>query len=210
MTTKKTPKKSVKPPVKQARKPAPKKTASTPKKPVNKAHSKTPKKIEKRPVETSKKPSNILIKCLNWFAYILCIFFIVCYGIIFAFQVAQNNDSTLFGYSLYRVNSGSMEPTLEIGDEIIVQKTDDYQVGDVVSYLVDGKNTVTHRIVSIENDIIVTKGDANGVSDDPVHRENVIGKYVGKAKFLNFVLSNKVPILAFLGILFVFIFILKK
>lgn len=210
MTTKKTPKKSVKTPAKLARKPTPKKLASTPKKPMNKAHSKTPKKVDKRPVETSKKPSEIIVKCLNWFAYILCIFFIVCYGIIFAFQIAQNNNSTLFGYSLYRVNSGSMEPTLEIGDEIIIQKTDDYQVGDIVSYLVDGKNTVTHRIISIEDDIIVAKGDANDVPDDPVHRENIIGKYVGKAKLLDFVLSNKVPILAFLGILFVFLFILKK
>ena len=47
---------------------------------------------------------------------------------------ASGNSFSLFGFSFFRVQSGSMEPTLQIGDVIMVQKTsaNDIHKGDIV------------------------------------------------------------------------------
>ena len=171
---------------------------------------KTSKKQKSITKSSEKTSSNLPIKILNILAYALGISFIICYILIFAFQIAQNNSATLFGFSLFRVGSGSMEPTLNIGDEIIVQNSEDYNVGDIITYSVGGGNYVTHRIVSKDQDVIVTKGDANNVEDDPIHTSDIIGKFTTKAHLLNFVISYKIPIIAIFGVLILVIFFLKK
>ena len=70
------------------------------------------------------------------------------------------------------VVSNSMHPYLEVNDLIIVKKTDDYEVGDVVVYD-DGNVLIVHRIVEIDDYIFVAKGDANN-SNDRAYSVNLI------------------------------------
>lgn len=68
------------------------------------------------------------------------------------------------GAGSYAVVSGSMEPTFETGSLVYVVETDDYAVGDVVTF--SRENTVvTHRIVGVTHAGFVTKGDANAAAD---------------------------------------------
>ena len=67
------------------------------------------------------------------------------------------------GYSTYYVASGSMSPTLDVGDVVYVTDGDP-KVGDIVVLSVDGQ-LVTHRIVGVEDGRFITKGDANEYSD---------------------------------------------
>jgi len=99
----------------------------------------------------------------------------------------QGETPSLFGYQVYVVQTGSMDPTLPIGSAILVkQLTDDYQlkVGDVITYN-HNDSVITHRIVETvtgEDGILryQTKGDNPENSPDPwtVAREDVRGVMV--------------------------------
>lgn len=68
------------------------------------------------------------------------------------------------GYGTAVVVSNSMYPYLEVNDLIIVKKTNDYEVGDVIVYD-EGSVLVVHRLVEIDDQVFVAKGDANNSND---------------------------------------------
>lgn len=83
------------------------------------------------------------------------------------------------------VSSGSMRPTLDVGDVVIIAKVPANVVepGDIIQFRRPEKVTVMHRVVEIQeiegNIVFITKGDANSQPDtDPVIPENVVGKAV--------------------------------
>lgn len=76
------------------------------------------------------------------------------------------------------VEGTSMEPTLQSGDLVIVIKRvslRDIEVGDIVVYR-RGGTLIIHRVIRIEGDTLITKGDNNWLPDPPVKFQSVIGK----------------------------------
>ena len=61
-----------------------------------------------------------------------------------------------FGVGAAVVLSGSMEPELSVGDLLFVAERDTYEVEDVVVYQ-DGGMAVTHRIIAINENEVITK-----------------------------------------------------
>ena len=95
------------------------------------------------------------------------------------FSKISGNVPSAFGYQLYVVVSPSMEPQIEVGDVILSKEYDGeaLKVGDVVTYLgktgdMSGK-MITHEIVRIDGDEIVTKGTANQTEDPPISKSDV-------------------------------------
>ncbi len=94
----------------------------------------------------------------------------------------------LFGYEIYTVMSGSMEPTYHVGSLIYVKKVDagTLEKGDVVTFMADEDTVVTHRIDEVVTETsedgtetlkFRTKGDANDTADGKlVHYKNVLGR----------------------------------
>lgn len=96
-------------------------------------------------------------------------------------KVFKQDVATIAGYSMLEVVSGSMEPTIHVGDMIIINTKDtNYEVDDIVTFYDVNGAFVTHRIKSIENDMMVTKGDYNDSYDEPLPLESIVGKYVFK------------------------------
>jgi len=62
------------------------------------------------------------------------------------------------------VSSWSMEPTLHVGDIVVVVGSESYSVGDIVVYE-SPSGLIVHRIVLIAGNTYVTKGDANPYPD---------------------------------------------
>ncbi len=103
-------------------------------------------------------------------------------------------------YNLYLVRSGSMEPAIRVGDLIITGPVDgplsrELAPGTVITYEYK-KETVTHRIDSIDGAAITTRGDA--VEDpDPwtVEMSSIRGVYMFKIPYVgyltNFVQTKK-------------------
>ena len=83
----------------------------------------------------------------------------------------------IFGYSVFTVSTGSMEPTISQNDIVIVKKTNDIKVNDIVTYEKDG-NYITHRVISMSDDTLVTKGDANNTNDISIPRTSLVGKVI--------------------------------
>jgi signal peptidase len=94
-------------------------------------------------------------------------------------------------YHLYVVRSESMEPTINMGDMIVSGPlggpfSHGIKPGAIVSYLT-GKNLVTHRVLSFDGQMLVTKGDAVEDPDpQPVGTSQVMGLYLFKIPKLGY------------------------
>ena len=77
------------------------------------------------------------------------------------------------------VQSGSMEPTLYKNDLVFAKKVgeDELQTGDIVVFRRDGIKYV-HRLISCENGVFITQGDANTIADAPITFDDIEGKVV--------------------------------
>ncbi len=82
-----------------------------------------------------------------------------------------------FGVGAAVVLTGSMEPTLNVNDLVVVKTADDYEIGDIVVFQ-QGNDLIIHRIIdkNVEEKRIVTKGDANNVDDGSIPLSAVKGK----------------------------------
>lgn len=91
----------------------------------------------------------------------------------------------IFQIKLAIILSGSMKPTLKINDIIIIKPSNNFKVGDIVIYEEeDSKISIAHRIIKINEDTIITKGDANNTEDKPVLKSKVKKIYVGKISYI--------------------------
>lgn len=102
---------------------------------------------------------------------------------------------SIAGYTLFRITTGSMEPTYPVDTLILVKKADPsrIQTGDVISFYssdpaLDGAVN-THRVTGVQTDgthwSYKTKGDANNVEDAYGTSETaLIGKVTGSSLFL--------------------------
>ncbi len=101
----------------------------------------------------------------------------------------------LFGFQMFVVKSGSMEPEIKTGSLVIDRTSTDYRIKDVITFKVsDSKETVTHRIIDENIKDGVTsyqvKGDANATPDpDPVLKTNVVGKVLFSIPFLGYLIA---------------------
>lgn len=107
----------------------------------------------------------------------------------------SGNAPSFFGYTIYRVSSGSMEPELMVGDVIIDKNVDDpleLEVGDVITFEGTGELDgyyVTHKVIKAPYDDgtgykLQTQGVANEIADEPIPVERVKGIFVCKVPFL--------------------------
>ena len=107
---------------------------------------------------------------------------------------------------LYIVTSGSMEPSLNVGDIVYVKDcgASKVNIGDVINFhREDEKYTVTHRCVDIiekgNETFFKTKGDANEENDTSlVSEKDLIGKIPYK-KIFGHTLYAKLPRLGYLS-----------
>lgn len=104
---------------------------------------------------------------------------------------SEDKVVSFLGYSLYQVQTGSMEPTLPVGTIILtkeVNEKENLQEGTIVTFRWDN-DVVTHRIIErVEENGQVkykTKGDNKNNSIDPelLIPENIIAEFVFKIPF---------------------------
>lgn len=98
----------------------------------------------------------------------------------------------LLGMKSFAVLSGSMEPKIPVGSIVFVDEVESatLQTGDVITYNLSGSTMVTHRVVEVdvENQSIITKGDANEVEDGaPVSFSQVVGKMKMHVPYLGYI-----------------------
>ena len=153
----------------------------------------------------------ILQKILEYLSKILIFELIVLCILAFISTVVLHKDYVnIGGYTFFIVASGSMSGTVDVNDMVIVKITDNFQVGDIVTYQADGY-FVTHRIISINKDQIITKGDSNNTEDDPIGRDKIIGKVVAIFPFMAiFEILGAIILISIIVVVFNFETIFRK
>ena len=100
----------------------------------------------------------------------------LCIYTFFAIDIMKKDYVNVFGYTYFTVSTGSMSGTIEVNDIIFVKITDKANVGDVITFKNKKDEVITHRVIQKLSDTYITQGDVNNVADDPVPKEDVIGK----------------------------------
>ena len=108
------------------------------------------------------------------------------------------------------VVTGSMEPTINIKEMIIIKEQKNYKIGDIVTYTDDNQNLVTHRIVSKTGSTVITRGDNNTVNDKPITINRIEGKVYYHSSVLGEIVLYWVKPILFLSISFLFLGIIKS
>lgn len=113
---------------------------------------------------------------------------ILCSYVLMMFAVTAPR---LVGIESYVVLSGSMEPSIPVGSVIYSAKSDNIDVGDVISFRYSPDYpTITHRIIGKDGDNWITKGDANeSVDMVTVSEEMCSGKMILKINLLGYILD---------------------
>ena len=83
-------------------------------------------------------------------------------------------------YHMYIVLSDSMKPAFAAGDLIVTAPASSViKDGSIVAFQQDG-HIITHRVVAITADGVITRGDNNDVSDAPALTSQIQGIYLLK------------------------------
>ena len=125
--------------------------------------------------------SKVFKKICNIFLDIL----IVVFGVILLItiyndvqvKVLNKSYADFFGYSTFEVQTGSMRPTINVNDLIIVKKDDSPKIRDIITYK-KGREFITHRVVEAYKETYVTRGDANNTKDEAIKKDQIVGKVV--------------------------------
>lgn len=114
---------------------------------------------------------------INLIIFILGIIAILAIWTSIQLNVQKKEYANIFGYSIFSTETGSMSPTMEIGDVVIVKIGEQVQEKDIITYKKDN-SFITHRIVKIEGNSIIAKGDNNNTQDEEITQDAVVGKVV--------------------------------
>lgn len=169
---------------------------------------------------------NTAKKVMFFVAIGLCAFFLVVASWLAVDKFILKSPVPSFaGYSLLSVESGSMEgkmkDSIHKGDLVLIRKTDDYKIGETITFLrPNDKVPTTHRIIDFDYSsgerAYITKGDANDSRDKVVPKDQIIGEVVVIFKHVGVVRGwlteggGFIFVVAILATLFVGIYILKE
>lgn len=138
------------------------------------------------------KVKKVLNKILSVLSYALMIVSVLMLGTVLLAR-SQDKLPTVFGYCFNIVVTDSMTPEIQVGEFIVVKKTDkaDIEVGDDILFYTDnpslqnlGINLVIHRVVGITDDGFLTQGVKTGATVDEYPATRVVGVKVWQSKFI--------------------------
>ena len=126
----------------------------------------------------------------NVFLTILIMLLIV-YGWAFIeVKLLLKSQPELFGYVFYQQQDESMSPNFESTDVVLVKKNVEYQTGDIVLYF-DSNDSLykAQAIVAMDNKTITTKCSMCNENSEPISKDNIVGKAVGKVLFMGAIIQ---------------------
>lgn len=121
--------------------------------------------------------SKIISYILNILLIIVTIIIIIGVYYLYQLKIEKNDYANLFGYTFFEVATGSMVPTMEIGDVVIVKITKEVEQNDIIVYI-DGESIITHRLIEKNENELIAKGDDNNSEDKPIQYDMVLGKVI--------------------------------
>ncbi|MBW2965880.1 S26 family signal peptidase [Candidatus Woesearchaeota archaeon] len=85
-------------------------------------------------------------------------------------------------YDYFLVKGGSMLPTIKQDQKVKIIKTKDVKIGDIIVFKGNSKKNknfrIIHRVVKINGNKVITKGDNRHNCDMPVISKQILGKII--------------------------------
>lgn len=111
-------------------------------------------------------------------------------------------------FKVMTVLSGSMEPEIKTGSIVVVKPSDEYGIGDIITFNSAGKSGIptTHRIVEMKVNegvpVYITQGDANNAPDTrEITNSDIQGRLVLDVPYIGFAVDFARKPLGFLVII---------
>lgn len=114
---------------------------------------------------------------LNIFLMVAIILAIIAICYSFQTKILKKKYANIIGYTAFEVVTGSMANTINVGDIVFVKITESVSENDIIVYESED-GIITHRLISIDGENFIAKGDANNQEDDPIKKEQIIGKVI--------------------------------
>lgn len=90
------------------------------------------------------------------------------------FDLWQQDDKE----SKLKLSGHSMTPVIKNGDWLVLKhNSNDIKVGSIIAYRREQK-IIVHRVIKIQTQSVITKGDFNYHIDEPIDIKSVIGKVI--------------------------------
>ena len=147
---------------------------------------------KRRPIRKALRAARVVKNIICWTMIVILSFAVIT----FLLTRFSGGTPSVFGYTIQRITSGSMEPALMVGDVILSKKVEDVESlakGDIITFkggaqFGNGIN-VTHRVVVAPHEedggiVLQTQGDANDIADDEITADYVESKYICKLGFV--------------------------
>ena len=147
---------------------------------------------KRRPIRKALRAARVVKNIICWTMIVILSFAVIT----FLLTRFSGGTPSVFGYTIQRITSGSMEPALMVGDVILSKKVENVESlaeGDIITFkggaqFGNGIN-VTHRVVVAPHEedggiVLQTQGDANDIADDEITADYVESKYICKLGFV--------------------------
>jgi signal peptidase I len=103
------------------------------------------------------------------------LFLVVITIYVFGQRLAGIHHPKVFDTAIAIVLSGSMEPEIPTYSIVVINTENEYQPGDIVTYINSNNVSITHRIIDIKDNQFIVKGDTNLIPDPPIHKNEIVG-----------------------------------
>ena len=92
-------------------------------------------------------------------------------------KILNKDYANIFGYTFFEVATGSMATTINIGDIVVVKVNEAFKENDIIVYK-EENSFITHRVIKIDGQDLITRGDANNSEDKPIKSDQILGKVI--------------------------------
>ena len=92
-------------------------------------------------------------------------------------KILNKDYANIFGYTFFEVATGSMANTINIGDIVVVKVNETFKENDIIVYK-EENSFITHRVIKIDGQDLITRGDANNSEDKPIKSDQILGKVI--------------------------------
>ena len=121
-----------------------------------------------------------MTKIKNIFKCVASIFLVLlvtlCIYTFIVTDIMKKDYVNIFGHTYFVVASGSMSGSIEVDDIIFVRLTKDVHLNDIITYKSKDGEIITHRLIQINNEDYIAKGDVNNSVDEAISKDQIIGK----------------------------------
>lgn len=123
-------------------------------------------------------------------------------------------DGMKLPFGMFVIRGDSMEPMLHRYDVVVTMKVpfSELDVSDVIVFERKGEY-ITHEIIAVKENSVITKGLSNGLADDPVSLEEYYAKMIFHIPYLgvlSLIYESPILMMIFIAVVAVLVFGIRK